>query len=223
MLALYLLTSPHSTLAGIFRLPDGYACEDLGWDVERVAKGFVELSRNGFCKRCETTKWVWIVKHLIWNPPENPNQRKAAAKLATTIPDECCWKQAFINGCGPQIGLVEDKTCETVPEPLLNQKQEQEQKKSKAQSRPSLNGSALKQLTELGVEEQVALDWLAVRHAQHAPLTATAIASLKREAEKAGISVGQAVLICAQKSWRGFNHNWNWRDAGVAEGVKVDC
>src|SRR5690242_2355295 len=76
LLALYLLTCSHSTIAGVFRLPDGYIAEDLGWTAERVSEGLTELLAKGFANRCETTKWVWLVKHLKWNPPENPNQRK---------------------------------------------------------------------------------------------------------------------------------------------------
>lgn len=36
MLSLYLLTSPHANMTGCFRLPDGYVCEDLQWDKNRV-------------------------------------------------------------------------------------------------------------------------------------------------------------------------------------------
>lgn len=136
MLALYLMTSPHTTITGTFRLPDGYACEDLRWDAARVAKGFRELFANGFANRCETTKWVWISKHLEWNPPENPNQRKSAAKVAQSIPDVCDWKPAFMRVCGPSIGLEAPKIgnpSETLGEPFLNQEQEQEQKKDQDQ------------------------------------------------------------------------------------------
>jgi hypothetical protein len=130
ILALYLITSPHSTIAGVFRLPDGYVCEDLQWSVERVAKGFAELLRKGFANRCETTKWAWVCKHLEWNPPENPNQRKSAAKIAQAIPDDCHWKPAFMRDCGPLLDLKwepSDNPSGTVTEPFLNQEQEQEQ------------------------------------------------------------------------------------------------
>lgn len=129
-LAFYLLTSPHSTIAGVFRLPDGYVCEDLQWDSTRVAEGFRELFDKGFANRCETTKWVWVVKHLEWNPPENPNQRKAVAKLAHSIPDACAWKLDFMRVCGEVPTSEQPETpnhSQTVPEPFLNQKQEQEQ------------------------------------------------------------------------------------------------
>ncbi len=69
------------------------------------------------------------------------------------------------------------------------------------------------ELVSLGVDEQAAFDWLAVRKAKNGPLTQTAVDDLIREAGKAGISVAQAVLICARKNWRGFNASWDWRDA----------
>lgn len=135
-LSLYLLTSPHSTIAGVFRLPDGYICEDLQWSAERVSKGFAELLSKGFANRCERTKWVWICKHFEFNPPENPNQRKSAAKIAALIPDECDWKPEFIRDCGDFLGLKHEQLnnhSETVSKPFLNQKQEQEQEQEQKQ------------------------------------------------------------------------------------------
>jgi hypothetical protein len=124
-LALYLLTAPHGTIAGVFRLPDGYVCEDLQWGPpQRVHQAFEELFSNGFATRDEPTKWVWVRKHLEWNPPENPNQRKAAAKVASQIPEECAWKREFMGVCGPTLGIeqpAESKplrnTSGTVPQP----------------------------------------------------------------------------------------------------------
>jgi hypothetical protein len=115
-LALYLLTCPHGTIAGVFRLPDGYACEDMQWTPERVSKGFAELLSNGFANRCGTTKWAWVTKHLEWNPPENPNQRKAIAKVAGSVPDECSWKREFMR----VSGLSDVPASEPKEEPLRN-------------------------------------------------------------------------------------------------------
>lgn len=123
MLALYLLTSPHGTISGVFRLPDGYAFEDLNWPPERVAKGFAELFDKGFANRCETTKWVWVIKHFVWNPPENPNQRKSAKKIALTIPDECVWKPEFMRVWGEHLEMppsLPGPDSGTLKEPLPN-------------------------------------------------------------------------------------------------------
>lgn len=116
-LAIYLLTCPHGTIAGCFRLADGYVTDDLQWDAERVAKGFAELFAKGFANRCETTKWVWIRKHLEWNPPENPNQRKAAQKIARQIPVQCGWIAHFIRDCAESLGWQDAPQGEPLANP----------------------------------------------------------------------------------------------------------
>lgn len=136
-LALYLLTSPHGTLAGVMRLPDGYVCEDMQWEPERVAKGFSELLAKGFANRCETTKWTWVVAHFEWNPLDNPNQQKSARKILESIPAACGWKRAFMRDCGVFIGLPVDGSANpsvTVPKGSRNQEQEQEQDQEKTKS-----------------------------------------------------------------------------------------
>jgi len=105
LLALYLLTSPHTTMIGAFRLPDGYAFEDLGWTSEQLRNGLETLSDAGFAIYCAKSKWVWIVKFLTFNRPENPNQWKSAGKLAAAIPDNVSFKK---------------QVCETVVQPLNN-------------------------------------------------------------------------------------------------------
>lgn len=163
ILALYLMTCTHGTIAGVFRLPDGYVTEDLGpaWTAERVAAIFLELSGAGFACRCATSKWVWIVKHLEWNRPENPNQRKACAKVASSVPDLCAWRDEFVRRCGTVVGLDSPPTPESLPpvptapegfgngsetvvELFANQKQEQEQKQEQdqKQEKPSASSAA---------------------------------------------------------------------------------
>jgi len=76
-------------LSGCFRLPLGYACEDLKWGLETVSKGFQELLDNGFITHDKATNWILIRNYLKWNPLENPNQRKAAAAHIESIPSKC--------------------------------------------------------------------------------------------------------------------------------------
>ena len=115
-LLLYLKTCTHGTIAGVFRLPDGYIGDDLNWPSERVAKAFAELSRNRFANRCETTKWVFMQDHFAENKLANPNQIKAAVKCALQIPDQCAWKRDYVRLCGPMLGLE----LPSDPEPSVN-------------------------------------------------------------------------------------------------------
>lgn len=135
-MAFYLLTSPHGTIAGVFRLPDGYACDDLQWDAQRVQAAFSELQRRSFACRCEVTKWVWVINHFKWNPLDNPNQKKAASRVANMVPGACAWREEFVVACSPFFQLEGapqrnpfGTVTQTLPQPLPNQEQEQEQEK----------------------------------------------------------------------------------------------
>jgi hypothetical protein len=129
LLALYLLTGPHSSSLGSFRMPDGYVMEDLGWDLKRVSKGFEELSQYGWANRCETTKWVFIRAYLKFNPPQNPNQVTALRKLAAQIPENASilegLRAAMVEHCGrfEQGELFDEKGkgSGTVLKPFRNQ------------------------------------------------------------------------------------------------------
>jgi hypothetical protein len=67
-------------------------------------------------------------------------------------------------------------------------------------------------LADYGVVGQVAKDFLTVRKAKRAPLTLTAIEGIKEEAEKAGITIIDAITICTKRGWQGFNASWNWQE-----------
>jgi len=58
------------------------------------------------------------------------------------------------------------------------------------------------------VEEQVWADYLALRKAKKAPMTVTALAGLKREAEKANWSLNRAIDECVSRGWTGFKAEW---------------
>ena len=68
---------------------------------------------------------------------------------------------------------------------------------------------ALQLLADHGVDGQLALDYLAVREDRKArTLTQTAIAGLEREAVRAGLTLAQAVTVCVERNWTGFNADW---------------
>ena len=60
-----------------------------------------------------------------------------------------------------------------------------------------------------GISETLLQDFLEVRKAKRAgKLTPTAIAGIKREAEKAGLTLEQAITACCEYGWQGFNAGW---------------
>lgn len=60
-----------------------------------------------------------------------------------------------------------------------------------------------------GIPPNFLSDYLEVRKAKKAgKFTTTAISGMEREANKAGLSLSEAVQVCAELGWQGFNAGW---------------
>lgn len=77
---------------------------------------------------------------------------------------------------------------------------------------PSNEGIAPKRITTLakpdGVPDDTWRDFQAIRKAKRAPLTSTALDGIKREAEKAGLTLADAITYCCEAGWQGFKADW---------------
>jgi uncharacterized protein YdaU (DUF1376 family) len=60
----------------------------------------------------------------------------------------------------------------------------------------------------VGVLESTWLDFVKHRKAKKAPITATAIKGIQREADKAGLTLDAALQIMCARGWTGFNAEW---------------
>lgn len=64
-----------------------------------------------------------------------------------------------------------------------------------------------------GVTDGVWTDFTALRKAKHAPLTATALDVIEREAVKAKVSLQTALETCCARGWQGFRADWYAQNA----------
>ena len=64
----------------------------------------------------------------------------------------------------------------------------------------------------IDVTEEVWLSFVAVRNKKKAAITDLAILGIRREAVKAGITLEQALTICCEKGWAGFEAGWIDKD-----------
>lgn len=62
--------------------------------------------------------------------------------------------------------------------------------------------------TPEGVSITVWQDFKTLRTKQRAPITDTAMAGIKREADIAGLTLNDALQMCCERSWRGFKADW---------------
>ena len=67
-------------------------------------------------------------------------------------------------------------------------------------------------LEQFGITGQLAKDFIAHRKAKKGVINQTQLNRLQKQADKAGISIGEAVEICIERNWQGFNASWDWRD-----------
>ena len=94
------------------------------------------------------------------------------------------------------------------PNPYPNPKEEPSG--SSKNSPPGKPASVLRStdLVADGVDPQAAADWLTLRKAKRLPLTPTAWRDTKAEADRAGLTPGQAVATAVSNNWAGFKAAW---------------
>jgi hypothetical protein len=70
------------------------------------------------------------------------------------------------------------------------------------------------------VPAEVFVDFLTIRKSKRAPLTNTALAGIRREADKAGLSLADALAVCCERGWVGFRADWH-SDSGALASAKT--
>lgn len=67
-------------------------------------------------------------------------------------------------------------------------------------------------LERFGITGQLAKDFIVHRKTKRGAISETQLSRLQKQADKAGISICEAVEICIERNWQGFNASWDWRD-----------
>lgn len=138
VLALYLMTCPHSTMTGVFHCPILYMAHETGMGLEGATKALARLSEVGFCEYDEASETVFVVRMAAYQIGESlkPNDNRIAGlrKELERMPETRA-KTAFLAVYGVAFGLVEpgkkQRASKAPPKPLRSQEQEQEQEQEK--------------------------------------------------------------------------------------------
>ena len=72
--------------------------------------------------------------------------------------------------------------------------------------------SFLKELMGIGVERQIAEDWIKVRRNKKLTQTETAFRKTKAEIDKSGRNANDCITLCVERSWGGFKAEWIERE-----------
>ena len=143
IVALYLMTSPHANMIGVFHCPLIYIAHETGSPLEGALKGLQRLIEGGFCTYCEESETVWVhemAKFQIGNGLKATDNRvKDVQKQFQALPEGRI-KQGFQEKYGDlfHLGREGENTSplEAPSKPLRSQKQEQEQEQNKTKGQP---------------------------------------------------------------------------------------
>jgi hypothetical protein len=86
-LAVYLISSPHRNMTGLFYCPLTYMQSDLQWPANRLQKAFEGLVQAGFIEYDKDAEVVLITNALKHDSPGNENQVKGAVNALLTVPE----------------------------------------------------------------------------------------------------------------------------------------
>jgi len=136
LIAVYLLTCPHTNMLGCFRLPEEYISVDLLLDKPNVHKALEELIKVNFLSMDFQQGWILIHSFLEWNPIENPNQAKHIIKIFEKTPSQLNIYPKLIeilSSASEQFSEDFQNRLQTLAEPFRNQEQKQDQKQEQGQ------------------------------------------------------------------------------------------
>lgn len=119
------------------------------------------------------------------------------------------------NANAMQVHITSNALQDSKTPRLQDTKKEQDQKHSRAPRSPTVSADRL--VSEYGVDQQVAADWLTVRKAKKSPLTQTALDKLVGQFAAAGMTVPDGIRMCVERGWVGFNKDW--LQDGVSHGT----
>lgn len=134
LVALYLMTSPHASMIGVFYCPVGFISHETGIPVEGASKALRRLSEGGFCTYNETSEMVFVMEmakfQIGTDLKPKDNRVKNVAKEFDRLP-EGPEKLAFYQRYGAAF-CMEPWSPVTSPfggasDPLRSQKQDQKQ------------------------------------------------------------------------------------------------
>lgn len=137
LLALYLMSSPHANMIGVYHCPVAYMAHETGLPFEGASKALQSLIDADFCTFDEDSEYVFVhqfARHQIGETLKAADKRCTGVKKALAkVPKNQCW-QAFMEryAVAYLISVEGEKAShpEAPSKPLASQKQKQKQKQN---------------------------------------------------------------------------------------------
>lgn len=133
LVALYLMTSPHANMIGVYYCPVDYIAKETGLSIEGASEALARLSTQDFCTYDATDEWVFVhqfAAHQIGESLKADDKRvKGIANELSKLPVGLCYR-AFLQRYGEAYFITQSPSeapSKGEQKPLRSQKQKQEQ------------------------------------------------------------------------------------------------
>ena len=138
VVAMYLMSSPHSNMIGLYYMPKLYLAHETGLGFEGASKGLQRACEAGFCSYDDASEVVFVhemAKYQIADElAANDNRVKGIIRELESVPENP-YTAAFYEKYGAAFKLPKqpEKTSpfEAPSKPLRSQEQEQEQEQER--------------------------------------------------------------------------------------------
>lgn len=98
LVGLYLLTNVHRSMEGLYHLPVGYLCADLGLTPAQAKAALCELEQRELIAYDHDAEVVFIRKALKHSAPRTPNHITGAINRLRAVPSTWLW-DGFLMAC----------------------------------------------------------------------------------------------------------------------------
>jgi len=112
IVALYLMTSPHATMTGVYHCPILYIAHETGIPIEGASKALARLIEGGFCEYDEASELVFVIRMAAFQVGESLNakdKRQVGIQRDYEKMPESRIKQRFFEIYGAAFQLAENK------------------------------------------------------------------------------------------------------------------
>ena len=169
-----------------------------------------DLAKAGFIERYEADG-AKVIQILAFNKHQTPHVRESASELPPKDISTTKAVPSITQGCDEPSPRSPDSPFPLPDSPYLipDTKVESTPRKRDATKKPQIEKPD-------DVCSQVWQDFQRLRKEKRAALTDTAVDGVRREAQKAGLSLEEALAYCCGAGWVGFNAGWYAkREAGT--------
>lgn len=138
LLALYLMTSPHSNMIGMYWCPVAYMAHETGMSFEGASKALQSLVDCSFCTYDTSSEVVWVTEMASYQVgeclSEKDNQVKGVQKVYDELPKNP-FLSMFYERYGQPFRMANRRHYEPPSKPLASKEKEQEKATEKAQEK----------------------------------------------------------------------------------------